>query len=140
MPPLATKVQGNMGTVASITYTVVCAGRDQVWPNPSLAKSGYQVWPNQVWPRPSLARPSAGQYSPCLCETVAGRRPATPSHKYSLCPLFVSTGLHVEHCRPKAGNAPHEGLLKLKGGGFGVLGFRGLGCRSLGFRSLGFRV
>ena len=41
-------------------------GRDQVWPNPSLAKFGYQVWPNQVWPdqvwpRPSLARPSAGQ-------------------------------------------------------------------------------
>ena len=31
-------------------------GRDQVWPNPSLAKFGYQVWP-----RPSLARPSAGQ-------------------------------------------------------------------------------
>ena len=33
-------------------------GRDQVWPNPSVAKFGYQVWPNQVWPRPSLARPS----------------------------------------------------------------------------------
>ena len=71
-------------------------GRDQVWPNPSLAKSGYQVWPDQVWPRPSLARPSLAktslarpslaktkfgadqvrdnQYSPCFCEGVAGRR------------------------------------------------------------------
>ena len=28
------------------------------------------------------------QYSPCLCEGVAGRRPATPSHKHGLCPLF----------------------------------------------------
>ena len=28
------------------------------------------------------------QYSPCLCEGVAGRRPATPSHKHGLCPPF----------------------------------------------------
>ncbi len=28
------------------------------------------------------------QYSPCLCECVAGRRPATHSHKHGLCPLF----------------------------------------------------
>ena len=28
------------------------------------------------------------QYSPCMCEGVAGRRPATPSHKHSLCPPF----------------------------------------------------
>ena len=39
----------------------------------------------------------------------------------------------MEHRRPKAGDAPHEGLLKSKGGGLGVwglvLGFRvqGLG-------------
>ena len=53
----------------------------------------------------------------------------------------VSTGLHVEHRRPSAGDAPHEGLLKSKGGGLGFrsLGFRSLGFRSLGFRSLGFR-
>ena len=38
------------------------------------------------------------QHSPCLCESVAGRRPATPSHKHGLCPpLGVSTGLSVEH-------------------------------------------
>ena len=43
----------------------------------------------------------------------------------------------MEHRRPKAGDAPHEGLLKSKGGGLGVLGFRVWG---LGFRSLGFRV
>ena len=112
---------------------------DQVWPRPSLAKTKFgqdQVWPDQVWPRPSLAKTKFGQdqvrdnqYSPCFCEGVAGRRPATPSHKHGLCPPFVSTGLHVEHRRPKAGNAPHEGLLKSKGGGFGVLGFRGLGFR-----------
>ena len=41
--------------------------------------------------------------------------------------LSGSTGLHVEHRRPKAGDAPHEGLLKSKGGGLGVLGFGGLG-------------
>ena len=34
--------------------------------------------------------------------------------------FWVSTGFHVEHRRPKAGDAPHEGLLKLKGGGLGV--------------------
>ena len=72
------------------------------------------------------------QYSPC-CEGVAGPKPATLSHKHGLCPPFVSTGLHVEHRRPKARDAPHEGLLKSKGGGLGVLGFRGLGFRRLGF-------
>ena len=30
--------------------------------------------------------PEQKQYSPCLCESVAGRRPATPSHKHGLCP------------------------------------------------------
>ena len=29
-------------------------------------------------------------------------------------------GPYVEHRRPKAGDAPHEGLLKSKGGGSGV--------------------
>ena len=28
------------------------------------------------------------QYSPCLCESVAGRRPATPSHKHGSGPPF----------------------------------------------------
>ena len=28
------------------------------------------------------------QYCPCLCESVAGRRPATPSHNHGLCPPF----------------------------------------------------
>ena len=46
----------------------------------------------------------------------------------------------MEHRRPKAGDAPHEGLLKSKGGGLGVLGFRGLGFRSLGFSVQVFRV
>ena len=45
----------------------------------------------------------------------------------------VSTGLHVEHRRPKAGDAPHEGLLKSKGGGLGVQGFRGVQGGSGGF-------
>ena len=34
----------------------------------------------------------------------------------------VSMGLHVEHRRPKAGDAPHEGLLKVERRGF--WGFR----------------
>ena len=44
--------------------------------------------------------------------------------------LLVSTSLHVEHRRPKAGDAPHEGLLKVKRGNFGV--------QVLGFGSLRF--
>ena len=32
--------------------------------------------------------PEQKQYRPCLCEGVAGRRPATPSHKHGLCPLL----------------------------------------------------
>ena len=52
----------------------------------------------------------------------------------------------MEHRQPKAGDASHEGLLKVKrrGLGFGVwgLGFRSLGFRvwGLGFGVLGFRV
>ena len=77
-----------------------------------------------------------------LCQGVAGRRPATLSHKHGLCPPFrVSTGLHVEHRLPKAGDAPHEGLLKVERRDFRCLGFRCLGFRfeGLGFRCLGFR-
>ena len=38
------------------------------------------------------------QCSPCLCESVTGRRPATSSHKHGICPAFLpSTGLHVMH-------------------------------------------
>ena len=49
------------------------------------------------------------QYSPCLCESVAGRRPATPSRKHGLCPLFgfqqafmwsIGTSSHMERLRP----------------------------------------
>ena len=36
----------------------------------------------------------------------------------------VSTGLHVEHRRPKASDAPHEGLLKVERQEFRCLGFR----------------
>ena len=45
----------------------------------------------------------------------------------------------VKRRRPKAGDAPHEGLLEVERRGFRSLGFRSLGFRSLGFRSLGFR-
>ena len=56
-------------------------------------------------------------------------------------PAFrVSTGLHVEHRRPKAGDGSHEGLLKVERRGFRVLGVWGSGLWGLGFRSLGFRV
>ena len=47
----------------------------------------------------------------------------------------------MEHRRPKAGDAPHEGLLKVERRGFRVQGsgfrFRSLGFGSLGFGSLG---
>ena len=61
------------------------------------------------------------QHCPCFCEGVAFTQTRLMSA------FRVSTGLHVEHRRPKAGDAPHEGLLKSKGGGLGVQGFRGLG-------------
>ena len=51
-------------------------------------------------------------------------RPATPSHKHGLCPPFGFPGVHVEHRRPKAGDAPHEGLLKVERRGFRSLEFR----------------
>ena len=35
---------------------------------------------------PSVLRGGQKQKSPCLCGGVAGRRPATPSHKHRLCP------------------------------------------------------
>ena len=45
--------------------------------------------------------------------------------KTRLMPAFwVSTGLNVEHRRPKAGDAPHEGLLKVERLGFTCSGFR----------------
>ena len=53
------------------------------------------------------------QYSPCLCEGVAGRRPATPSHKHGLCPRF---GFQQAF----AGDDQHEGLLKVERRGFRV--------------------
>ena len=55
---------------------------------------------NQFHQRPLLIR---GTHNPSensivrVCVKVAGRRPATPSHKHGLCPAFrVSTGLHVK--------------------------------------------
>ena len=38
----------------------------------------------------SRAGAEAQNNSPCLCEGVAGRRPATPSHKHGLCPPLGS--------------------------------------------------
>ena len=39
--------------------------------------------------------------------------------------FWVSTCLHVEHRRPSACDAPHEGLLKVERRGLRYLGFRG---------------
>ena len=70
------------------------------------------------------------QYCPCLCEGVASRRPATPSHKHGLCPPF---GFQQAFMRSiagpgdaphEAGDAPHEGLLKVERREFRCLGFR----------------
>ena len=103
-------------------------GQIQVWPR-VVTKFGQtkfgqdQVWPDQVWPRPSLARPSLAktkfgqtkfgqdqvwpdqvrdnQYSPCFCEGVASRRPATPSQT-RLMSAFRFNG-------PSCGASPAEG-------------------------------
>ena len=48
---------------------------------------------------------------------------ATSSHKTWLVSSFeVSTDVHVEHRQPKAGDAPHGGLLKVDRRGFRCLG------------------
>ena len=75
--------------------------------------------------RASKARPKA-----CDAFTETRLVPAFP----------VSTGLHVEHRRPKAGDAPHEGLLKVERREFRCLGFRCLGFYGLRFWCSGFRV
>ena len=68
------------------------------------------------------------QYSPCFCEDVKAGDAFARTRLMSA--FRVSTGLHVEHRRPKAGDAPHEGLLlKVERREFRGLGFRvwGLG-------------
>ena len=56
-------------------------------------------------------------------------------------PAFrVSTGLHVEHRRPKAGDAPHEGLLKVERREFRFKGFWVFRVQGSGFWVSGFRV
>ena len=58
-------------------------------------------------------------------------------------PAFrVSTGFHVKHRRPKAGDASPEGLLKVERREFRCLGVTCLGVWGLGFGvwGLGFRV
>ena len=45
--------------------------------------------------------PEQKQYRPCLCEGVAGRRPATPSHKHGIGPPLGSQQkgrLRVQRC------------------------------------------
>ena len=57
--------------------------------------------------------------SVCVKASVS-RRPATPSHKHGSCPPF-------DFHRPKAGDAPHEGLLMVERREFrcsGVFGVR----------------
>ena len=99
-------------------------GRDQVWPNPSLAKFGCQVWPDQVWqdqvwPGPSLAKTKFGQDQVRTINIVRvsvkvspaeGRRRLHTNTSYARLSGF--NRLSCEHRRPKAGDAPHEGLLK----------------------------
>ena len=56
------------------------------------------------------------QYSPCLCENVTFT-------ETRLVPAFrVSTGFHVKHHQPKAGNASPERLLKVERREFKCLG------------------
>ena len=79
--------------------------------------------------------PSKNNIVRVFCEGIAGRRPATPSHKHGLCPPLGSQLaflLNIAGRRPAMfSRKPAEGPKV----GVWVLGFR-----SLGFRSLGFRV
>ena len=59
--------------------------------HPKLLSSQYHFHPKPLssqkrfwWENNS--KQELKQYSPCLCESVAGRRPGTPSHKHGLCP------------------------------------------------------
>ena len=65
--------------------------RDHFHQKPFSSKTNYIK--NQFHQSTSCQRdppPEQKQYSPCLCESVAGRRPATPSHKNGLCPPLGS--------------------------------------------------
>ena len=93
----------------------------------------FRLRPILFWPLWPSKKGRDSQYSPFLCEGVAGRRPAAFTQTRLMPAFRVSTGLHVEHRRPKAGDAPHEGLLKVERREFRCLGvFRCLGFRSLG--------
>ena len=80
---------------------------------------------------PLLPAPKQCQYSPCLCECVARRRLATPSHKHGSCPpLGVQLGgpLKVQRWG-----------FRVHGSGFRVQGFMGFwGSGVWGSRVWGF--
>ena len=62
------------------------------------------------------------QYSPCLWEGVAGRRPATPSHRHGLCPPFgFQPAFHPNIASRRLAMFGWKAGWKSKGGG---LGFR----------------
>ena len=57
---------------------------DHFWPaHPLTIHCQDDIWEKSKSPKPE-------QYSPCSCEGVAGRRPATPSHEHGLCPPLGS--------------------------------------------------
>ena len=64
----------------------------------------------------------------CRTENNTENKSAKRNYKGEMPAFRVSTGLHVEHRQPKAGDAPHEGLLKVERREFRqrvkVLGFR----------------
>ena len=103
-------------------------GQDQVWPSMAGRMGGSEGGGAERSKGWRGQREGGGprewrdnQYSQCFCEGDAFTETLLMSA------FRVSTGLHVEHRRPKAGDAPHERLLKLNGGGSGVLGFWGFG-------------
>ena len=77
------------------------------------------------------------QHSPCLCESVVGRRPATPSHQHGLCPPL---GSQLAFLLNIAGRRPAMFSRKARWGSkgwclgvwvFRCWGFRSLGCHEL---------
>ena len=92
----------------------------------SFSNFGLLLWPSKMsrWRkrkknkkgREKGTKGRDNQYSQCFCEGDAFTQTRL------IYAFRVSTGLHVEHRRPKAGDAPHEGLLKVE-----KRGFRGLG-------------
>ena len=85
--PLSSKCHFHQKPLSSETTFI----KNQFHQRPLSSKTNFIK--NQFHQSTSCQRdppPEQKQHIPCLCESVAGRRPVTPSHKHGLCPPLGS--------------------------------------------------